>query len=90
MTRDAHLVPNLIELFHGVLPNHIKLGVGVLGELGQVSRPLIQEVCDADLLRLKHGDFRKHLLLALVTAVRQGSIGSSIFGAALTDGKSPA
>lgn len=84
-----YLVPNLIELFHGVLPNHVELGVGVLGELGQVSRPLVQEVCDPDLLRLKHGDFCKHLLLALVTAVRQGCVGSSIFGAALADGKSP-
>jgi hypothetical protein len=64
----------LIELFHGVLPNHIELGVSILGELGQVSGPLVQEVCDPNLLRLKHGDFGKHLLLTAITPERWGSV----------------
>ena len=65
MTRDAHLVPNLIELFHGVLPNHIKLGVGVLGELGQLQGMSAQRGSARRGKGCLNGVKSKHLLLIL-------------------------
>ncbi|MCH1922064.1 hypothetical protein L9G15_21920, partial [Shewanella sp. A3A] len=59
-----------------------------LRKLGQVSRALVQEACDAHLLRLKHCDLRKDLLLAFFSAKRRRSIGSIIFRAAGTDTRS--
>jgi len=47
-------------------------GVGVLGELGQVRRALVQEARDAHLLR-------KDLLLTFVATKRRGTTGFSIF-----------
>jgi hypothetical protein len=79
IARDAHLVTNRIKFFHSVLSNQVELGVGIPGELGQVRRALVQEVRDAHLLRLKHGDLRKDLLLTFVATKRRGTTSFSIF-----------